>query len=150
VRGVRQGLGWDTALFLCNMDCGKGERTEHEFSSEKGEYNEIYEIRCTKCHAVHDEKRHDWLSQLSRDCLRPQKAYLTKFPYFEPHSGELVSSPEHRSEVWRRMGLHEAKHGINERYNDEASHNLNQRRIESEKRRRDMNEKRRAFGRAPR
>lgn len=149
MRSERKGLGWDTALFLCNMDCGKGEKTEHEFSLEKGDYNEIYEIRCTKCNAVHDQRRHTWLSQLSRDLLRPSKAGLTKYPYIEPHSGELVKSAEHRKEIWKRMGLHEAPHGINERYNDEAVHNLNQRRIEMEKRRRDMNEKRRAFGRRP-
>lgn len=119
------------------------------FHAEHGEYNDIYELRCVKCEATHKTNRHSWLSQLSRDFLRPSKAHLTQYPRIEPHTGEVVKSREHEREVMRAMGMHEAHHGIDERYNNEACDALRSRRIEHEKRKRQMEEKRRAMGRAP-
>jgi hypothetical protein len=145
VRSEQKGLGWDTAMFLCPA-CGVA--TQHQFHAEHGEYNEIYEIRCLTCQGLQKKPRHDWLSQMARDFVRPSKANLTKYPRIEPHTGEVVNSREDEVRVMKAMGMHAAHHGIDERYNDEACDNLNRRRIEHEKKKRDMAERRRYFGRA--
>lgn len=145
MRTDRSGLGWDTAMFRCDR-CEVP--TEHQFDSEHGEYNEIYEIRCLTCGFQHKVGRHVWNAQMTRDHMVPSKAHLTKYPRVEPHSGEIVNSRDDEVRVMKAMGLHAAPHGINERYNDEACDTLNRRRIEHEKRKRDMAERRRYFGRA--
>lgn len=149
MRSTQSGVGWDLAFFLCASDCGKGEKKTHRFHAEHGEYNEVYEIKCEDCGACQKVKRHDWLSQLTRDHIRPTKANLTKYPYIEPHSGELVHSAEHRKEVWKRMGLHEAKHGIDDRYSEnQECENLKNNRLAFEKRMREREERYRHRGMA--
>jgi hypothetical protein len=78
------------------------EVTEHEFLQEKGEYNEIYSTRCKVCGGAHDVSRHDWLSFQLRNEVRASKAYLTKYPRIEPHSGLTVKSREHEKESVKR------------------------------------------------
>lgn len=140
----KKGLGWDEARFECASECGP---IPHVFHAEHGDYNEIYEIRCTRCGSHQRVNRHAWLSQLNRDHLRPSKANLTRYPRFEPHSGVVVNSREDEVRVMKAMGMHAAPHGVDERYDDEACDSLRKRRMERERRRREIEEKRRYFGR---
>lgn len=76
--------------------------TEHKFLEELGEYNEIYRVRCERCKTTHDIHRHQWLSFQNKNDIRPSKAYLTKYPRIEPHSGLTVKSKEHEKESVKR------------------------------------------------
>lgn len=138
----------DNQKHKCEKACSEAP-TEHKFIADHGEYNDIAEIECLNCHYHQKIPRSEWLSKQVIDWVRPSKAHLTQYPRIEPHTGEVVKSREHEREVMRAMGLHEAKHGIDERYNDEACDTLRSRRLEHEKRKRQMEEKRRAMGRAP-
>ncbi len=128
---------------MVKFDCPHCGKTEHEFTQEKGEYNEIYQVRCLVCNVAHDVPRHSWLhaEHILADALKPSRAYLTKFPHIEPHTGVMVTSAEHRRETMKRMGMHEAPHGIDTRYDDERCDDLRSRRQESEKRKRELKDR---------
>lgn len=146
MRSARTGIGWDIATFECEF-CGP---RPHTFHAEHGEYNEVYELKCESCGTHKRVPRHDWLSQLSRDHIRPSRASLTKWPYIDMATGVEVKSKEHRAEVWKQHGMHEAPHGINERYSDtEECHNLNRKRIEHEKKMRERDERLKYRGKQP-
>ena len=122
--------------FQCAANC-REEKTEHEFISEHGDYNEIYEIRCMVCNHLHKVNRHAWLQSehIFADEKKSRKAGLTRYPYIEPHSGEIVTSKEHREETMKRLGFHEAPHGINENHHDETSEKIKKKRKEMLERR---------------
>ena len=101
--------------YRCPEKCSD-EPTEHTFLEEHGDYNEFYKIQCAKCQTTHTVHRHEWLSFQVKNDVKPRKAYLTKYPYVEPHSGEVVHSKEHREETMKRMGFHAAPHGIDRNY----------------------------------
>ncbi len=89
--------------------CPKCEKTtQHSFVTEKGEYNEIYEIRCAECHSARDVDRKIWLSGAAgfNGSGRSGKSYLTKYPRIEPQTGQVVKSREHMYETARAMGCH--------------------------------------------
>jgi hypothetical protein len=123
------------------LDCPHcRQKTGHAFVAEKGEYNEIYEVLCVGCSVQYEIPRKAWLNARVFEDTRSSRAYLTKFPYVEPHTGEVVNSPEDVVRVTKAYGLHAAEHGKNERYDDEFSHQLRARE-------RDRKDKLRAAGR---
>jgi hypothetical protein len=102
--------------YRCEKACSEEGITDHEFIAEHGDYNEIYEIKCLKCNHQYKVGRHSWLSSQIINEVKPRRAYLTKWPHIEPHSGEMVHSKEHEKELLTRLGYHAAPHGVDERY----------------------------------
>lgn len=89
--------------------CPKCEKTTpHSFVEEKGEYNEIYMVKCAECHANHDIERKLWLSHTAgvHGSGKTSKAYLTKYPRIEPQTGQVVKSREHMYDTARAAGMH--------------------------------------------
>lgn len=106
--------------YRCEKACSEGGVTDHEFIAEHGDYNEIYEIKCKNCNHQYKVGRHSWLSSQIKNQTSSRKAYLTKWPYFEPHTGVLVHSKEHRDHVVKEMGFHAAPHGIDRNYDNKV------------------------------
>ncbi len=137
------------ARLLCTCS---PEQTQHTFVRELGEYNEIYEVKCAACGLVRQVPRKEFLFAENIKDWVPSNArvYWTKFPYVEPHTGEVVHSKEHRAEVIKRMGFHVAEHGVNERYDDQACADQRAKRQAQEARRRLLEDRRKWAGVAPR
>lgn len=127
------------------------EDTEHKFLEERGDYNQTYFVECS-CGFQREVSRKEWLFAENIKDWTPSnaRAYLTKFPYVEPHSGMVVTSKEHRDEVMKKMGFHKAEHGVNEKYHDETAELMRRKRQDLAERRRAMDERRRSAGVAPR
>lgn len=102
-------------------------RAGHAFLAERGDYNELYEVLCVECGSQYEIPRKAWLNAQFLEAAGPKRAYLTKYPYVEPHTGEVVNSAEDVVRVTKAYGLHAADHGINERYHDETSERLRNR-----------------------
>lgn len=97
---------------LCEKKCAGTKRTNHELVKKLSASE--YLVKCKGCGDEHQIYFLVWENALSR----PRRAGLTRYPYVEPHSGVLVKSAEHRSEVLKSMGFHAAPHGIDERYDN--------------------------------
>lgn len=94
----------DSDVFACPKGCS-AEKTNHSHLRVSGDYNEIYHIKCENCGHEHAVHRHDWLSTQVRERMGPRKAYLTKYPRPDPHTGEMVNSKEHQESVWKKHGF---------------------------------------------
>jgi len=107
----------------CPKECS-GEipfRTPHTFLEERGNYNEIYFVKCDKCGHEYEIPRKQWLFYSSGAAdPKSSRAYLTKYPRIEPHTGEIVKSKDHEKETIKRMGFYEGhhggRHGVDRRY----------------------------------
>lgn len=69
----------------------------------------------------------DACQDMDRRAQRMGRVNLTKYPYVEPHTGEVVKSAEDRERVVKAFGMHAAEHGIDERHNDELADKLKDR-----------------------
>lgn len=132
----------------------RGEERAHEFVLQDGqEGNEIIEAQCGNCGNVGVFLLEDWRDASKAMDLRAQrtgKANLTRWPYVDPYTGVQVDSPDHRKDVWAAHGMHEADHGVNEKYDDEACHALKEKRIARERKKIELDRRRQALGVAPR
>lgn len=104
----------------------------------------LYTIECSGCGLESSIPKEDWDEIAKGELIEAQRrrSSLTKFPYIEPHTGEVVKSKEHREEVLRAHGYHKAEHGINDAYNDELCDKLRTQRQAAEQRKRDIRKKR--------
>lgn len=105
----------------------------------------LYEIQCAECANCTAIEKGDW-DQTAKDediqAQRTRRANLTRYPRFEPHSGEIVKSKEHELETIKRLGFHVAEHGIDDAYSDETASKLRSDRLAREERKRTIRKKR--------
>ena len=132
----------------------RGEERAHEFVMQDGSTgNEIIEARCGNCDSLNVFLLEDWQDASLAMDRRAQrsvgKAGLTRWPYFDAATGVEVKSKEHRAEVWKAHGMHEAEHGVNEKYDDEACHQQKEKRVAREQKKMELNRRRKALGIAP-
>lgn len=140
----------------CENACEEGENqyvwkengdTAHELISRRVDPQSGLEILCVSCENCghkYEISKEIWdcaVSEMQRLSYR-KKPSLTKYPYVEPHTGELVKSKEHREEVMAAHGYHKAENGVNDEYDDELSYQLKSKRQAMEKRRADIRKKR--------
>lgn len=137
----------------CEKDCPeknhfscRGEERAFELIERIGDApgEEIYVVMCGNCGHHMDLLEEEWLAagkEMDRRAGRV-RANLTRYPRIEPHTGELVKSRHHEMEVVKRAGYHVAEHGINEKYDDEVSQQLKDKRLAMEERRRAIRKKR--------
>lgn len=97
---------------VCEQKCKGIRKTNHELIERLSRTQ--YQIKCQACGFEGPVYFLVWESALDK----PRKAGLTRYPYVEPHSGQVVKSAEHRAEVLKSMGFHAAPHGIDNRYDD--------------------------------
>lgn len=107
----------------------------------------LHEISCANCGQKSEIPKGDWDAIANNELRLAQrrKSSLTKFPYFEPHTGILVKSKEHRDEVIKNAGFHKAEHGINDAYSDEFADKLKRDRERREGRKKEIRKKREAL-----
>lgn len=97
---------------LCDEKCAGVKKTLHELIEKKSKTE--YLVKCKKCGTKSQVYYLVWEHALNR----PRQANLTKYPRYEPHTGQLVNSPQHEKETLKAMGFHAAPHGIDHRYDD--------------------------------
>lgn len=131
------------------------EDTGHNYVSESLKLHEsmklevpviFYQIECGSCGHKSEIDKSDW-DMIAGDELRAaqrSKANLTRYPRIEPHTGMLVSSKQHESEMVKAMGFHKAENGLNEKFHDETAETLRKKRQDLAERRKAMQERRRA------
>jgi len=123
--------------YVCREDGSRAFEIREELQDERGRF---FEVECGNCGDI------DWIEEedfraacedMDRRAQRSGKVGLTKYPYIEPHTGEVVNSAEDVVRVAKAHGLHAAEHGIDERHNDEFADKLKDRERAKKERRRE-------------
>lgn len=106
----------------------RGDERAQEYIREEGEENEkIIITECGNCGHIGAFLQEEWTAAgiaMDRRAQKTGKASLTRYPRIETHTGEVVTSREHEKETLKRMGFHSAEHGLDEKFNSEASERL--------------------------
>lgn len=113
--------------YACREDGTRAFEVVEELFDDSGK---IFELRCGNCGELDYLNEEEWgeaCRAMDARAKRRCKVTLTRYPYVEPHTGEVVHSAAHREEVVKRYGLHAAEHGIDERFNDELADKLKDR-----------------------
>lgn len=113
--------------FACREDGSRAFEVESESEDEDGRFFIAHCANCGEIDFVDEETWVDACEAMDRRARRMGRANLTKYPYVEPHSGEVCHSASDRDRIAKAYGFHAAEHGIDGRFNDELADKLKDR-----------------------
>lgn len=128
----------------------KGELRALELQVHSGAGDLI--VKCGNCDHEQKLTQAEWDAYAKEMDLKAarcgsSRAGLTKYPRVEPHTGVVVNSRDDEVRAMKAMGMHAAPNGIDERFDDESCDALRSKRAAIQKRKLEIDRKRKALGR---